>query len=140
MILARIFENKLMASLKDIKYFVKLVETDQIFFSREWPTFVKKRLNSFLVFSTEYNAVLLICSALWKALLFSFYQLFPLLFPWIFESFFMCKLFFNFFIWLCRFMFFIFHIQFLLLNRWFFNILLIQGFFTSLRFTVYREN
>ena len=35
MILARIFENKLMASLKDIKYFVKLVETDQIFFSRE---------------------------------------------------------------------------------------------------------
>ena len=140
MILARISENKLMASLKDIKYSVKLVETDQIFFSREWPTFVKKRLNSFLVFSTEYNAFLLISSALWKALLFSFYQLFPLLFPWLFESFFMCKLFFIFFIWLCRFMFFKFHMQFLLLNRWFFNILLIQGFFMSLCFTVYREN
>ena len=35
MIFARIFENNLMASLKDIKYCAKLVETDQIFFSRE---------------------------------------------------------------------------------------------------------
>ena len=40
-----------MASLKDIKYSVKLVETGGIFFARERPTFVKKELSSFAICS-----------------------------------------------------------------------------------------
>ena len=37
--------ESLMASVKDIKYSEKLVETGGIFFAREGPTFVKKELN-----------------------------------------------------------------------------------------------
>ena len=73
--------ESLMASLKDIKYSVKLAETVGIFFAREGPTFVKKELNSFTICSAEYN-VLLIFSALGKILFFSlFYRLFLSLIP-----------------------------------------------------------
>ena len=61
-----------MASLQDIKYSVKLVETGGIFFAREGPTFVKKELNTFAVCSAECNDFLLIFSALGKVLLFCF--------------------------------------------------------------------
>ena len=37
--------ESLMASLKDIKYSVKPVETGRIFFLREGPTFIKKEFN-----------------------------------------------------------------------------------------------
>ena len=47
--------ESLMASLKDIKYFVKLFETGGIFFAKEGPTFVKKELNLFAICSAEYN-------------------------------------------------------------------------------------
>ena len=45
----------LMLSLKDFKYSIKLVETGWIFFASEGPTFVKKELNSFALFSAECN-------------------------------------------------------------------------------------
>ena len=61
-----------MASLKDIKYSVKRVETDRIFFAREGTTLVKKELNSFAICSAECNNFLLIISALGNALFFCF--------------------------------------------------------------------
>ena len=41
--------ESLMASLKDIKYSVKLVGTVGIFFAKEGPTFIKEELNSFVI-------------------------------------------------------------------------------------------
>ena len=64
--------ESLVASLKDIKYSVKLVETVGLFFARERPTFVKKELNSFAVYSADCTYFLLIFSALRKVLLFCF--------------------------------------------------------------------
>ena len=45
--------ESLMASLKGIKYSVKLVETGGKFFAREGPTFAKKELNSFAVYPAK---------------------------------------------------------------------------------------
>ena len=64
--------ESLMASLKDIKYSVKLVGTSGMFFAREGPTFIKKELNSFAICSVECNNFLLIFSALGKVLFFGF--------------------------------------------------------------------
>ena len=77
--------ESLMASLKDIKYSVKLVETGGIFFAREGPTLVKKELNPFTICSAECNDFLLIFSALGKVLSFFalFYRLFLSLFAMI---------------------------------------------------------
>ena len=61
-----------MASLKNIKYSVKLVQTGEIFFAREGPTFVKKELNSFAICSAKCDDFLLIVRALGKVLLFCF--------------------------------------------------------------------
>ena len=61
-----------MASLKDIKYSAKPVETGGIFFASEGPTFVKKELNSFTICSGEFYDFLLIFSALGKVLCFCF--------------------------------------------------------------------
>ena len=73
-----------MASLKDIKHSVKLVETGGIFFAREGPTCAKKELNSFAIRSAECNVFLLIFIALGKVLFFaSFYRLFISLFAMI---------------------------------------------------------
>ena len=52
--------ESLMASLKDIEYSVKFVETGGIFFAREGPTFVRKELNSFAICSAGCNDILLI--------------------------------------------------------------------------------
>ena len=69
--------ESLMASLKDIKYCLKLSETGGIFFAREGPTFVKKELNLFAICSAECYDFLLIFSALGKMLLFAlFHRLF----------------------------------------------------------------
>ena len=65
--------ESLMASLKDIKYSVKLVEIGRIFLAREGPTFVKKELNSFAICSAEYNNFLLIFSALGQVFVFFVY-------------------------------------------------------------------
>ena len=62
--------ESLMASLKDIKYSVKLVETGEIFFAREGSRFVKKELHSFVICSAVCNDFLLIFSALGKVLFF----------------------------------------------------------------------
>ena len=43
----------LVASLKDMKYSVKLAETSGMVFEREGPTFVKKDLISFAISCTE---------------------------------------------------------------------------------------
>ena len=76
--------ESLMASLKDIKYSVKYIETGEIFFAREGPTFVKKQLNSIAICSAKCNDFLLIFSALRKVLFFtSFYRLFLSLFAMI---------------------------------------------------------
>ena len=59
-----------MASLKDIKYSLKLVETGGKLFAREGSTFVKKELNLFAICSAEYNDLLLTFSTLEKVLFF----------------------------------------------------------------------
>ena len=64
--------ESLMASLKDIKYSLKLAENGRVFFAREGHTFVKKESNSFAIYSSECNDFLLIVSALGKVLLFCF--------------------------------------------------------------------
>ena len=86
-----------MASLKDIKYSLKLVETGGKLFAREGSTFVKKELNLFAICSAEYNDLLLTFSTLEKVLFFFFslfYWLFLLLIAmisWYFLDISICK-------------------------------------------------
>ena len=60
--------ESLRASLKGIKYSVKIVETGEIFFARVGPTFVKKELISFAICSAKCSDFFLIFSALAKVL------------------------------------------------------------------------
>ena len=92
-----------MASLKDIKYSLKFVETGGKFFAREGSTFVTKELNLFAICSAEYNDLLLTFSALEKVLFFFFlfYWLFLLLIAmisWYFLGISICKKYFFLFL------------------------------------------